>query len=191
MAQHVGRLRVPRDRQLPASDVTADDVGEDPQTDLGIQERDGDPSARPYRIRSGLGRTRHANRRQPRAAQRPPEHMLPRVRKSVEHHAAMPFETCRSSWSTSAAKVVCPATHWSSDPVRLLYWRGRRCRGSEIDMDKAIWTIPAARMKAGVQHRVPLSPRALEILRLVSPSPTASSCFPAARRTSRFPTWPC
>lgn len=34
----------------------------------------------------------------------------------------------------------------------------------EVDLGKAIWTIPAARMKAGKEHRVPLSPRAIEIL---------------------------
>jgi integrase len=34
----------------------------------------------------------------------------------------------------------------------------------EVDLDKAIWTIPASRMKAGKEHRVPLSPRAVEIL---------------------------
>jgi integrase len=36
-------------------------------------------------------------------------------------------------------------------------------RSDEIDTDKALWTVPAARMKAGREHRVPLSPRALEI----------------------------
>lgn len=35
----------------------------------------------------------------------------------------------------------------------------------EVDLEKAIWTIPANRMKAGREHRVPLSPRAEEILR--------------------------
>lgn len=34
----------------------------------------------------------------------------------------------------------------------------------EVDLDKAIWKIPASRMKAGKEHRVPLSPRAVEIL---------------------------
>ena len=34
----------------------------------------------------------------------------------------------------------------------------------EVDLAKAVWTIPAARMKAGKEHRVPLSPRAVEIL---------------------------
>jgi integrase len=36
---------------------------------------------------------------------------------------------------------------------------------AEIDLQTAIWTVPAERMKAGKEHRVPLSPRALEILR--------------------------
>jgi len=35
----------------------------------------------------------------------------------------------------------------------------------EVDLDKAIWTIPASRMKAGKEHRVPLSARAVEILK--------------------------
>lgn len=35
----------------------------------------------------------------------------------------------------------------------------------EVDLDKAIWTIPAERMKAGKEHRVPLSDRAVEILK--------------------------
>lgn len=35
---------------------------------------------------------------------------------------------------------------------------------SEIDLDQAAWTIPADRMKAGREHRVPLPPRCLEIL---------------------------
>jgi integrase len=34
----------------------------------------------------------------------------------------------------------------------------------EVDLEKAIWIIPADRMKAGKEHRVPLSPRAVEIL---------------------------
>ena len=37
-------------------------------------------------------------------------------------------------------------------------------RWNEIDTDAKVWTIPAVRMKAGQEHRVPLSSRALEIL---------------------------
>jgi integrase len=35
---------------------------------------------------------------------------------------------------------------------------------SEIDLDEATWTIPASRMKAGREHRVPLAPRCIELL---------------------------
>jgi len=35
----------------------------------------------------------------------------------------------------------------------------------EFDLEKAIWTIPAHRMKAGLAHRVPLASRPLEILK--------------------------
>jgi integrase len=37
-------------------------------------------------------------------------------------------------------------------------------RWEEIDLAAQIWTIPAARMKGGQPHRVPLSPRAMELL---------------------------
>jgi integrase len=36
---------------------------------------------------------------------------------------------------------------------------------TEIDLDKAVWTIPAGRMKASREHRVPVSARAVEILK--------------------------
>ena len=52
----------------------------------------------------------------------------------------------------------------------------------EVDLDAAVWTVPAARMKAKNAHRVPLSDRAVEILKaqkdaaahstLVFPSPS-------------------
>ena len=35
----------------------------------------------------------------------------------------------------------------------------RGARWSEIDLTTGIWTIPAGRMKAGREHRVPLSRR--------------------------------
>ena len=39
----------------------------------------------------------------------------------------------------------------------------------EVDLEKEVWTIPATRMKAAREHRVPLSRRALEILESVKP----------------------
>jgi len=35
---------------------------------------------------------------------------------------------------------------------------------AEIDLEAQVWTVPADRMKAGREHRVPLSDRAIEIL---------------------------
>lgn len=40
----------------------------------------------------------------------------------------------------------------------------RGAKWSEIDFDEKLWTIPAQRMKAGKEHRVPLSTAALSIL---------------------------
>jgi integrase len=42
-------------------------------------------------------------------------------------------------------------------------------RWSEVDLLKVIWTVPAERMKAGKEHRVPLSARAVEILESLRP----------------------
>src|SRR4051812_11111755 len=41
-------------------------------------------------------------------------------------------------------------------------------RWSEIDMQNAIWTVPAGRMKAAREHRVPLAGGALDVLREVA-----------------------
>ena len=42
-------------------------------------------------------------------------------------------------------------------------------RWDEIDMEKRIWTVPESRMKAGSEHRVPLSDGALEVLKVLDP----------------------
>jgi integrase len=60
----------------------------------------------------------------------------------------------------------------------------------EIDLDAKVWTVPAKRMKAGREHRVPLSEAALVVLDKVGPlalmrdgkpDPTAP-VFPGLRR---------
>jgi integrase len=40
-------------------------------------------------------------------------------------------------------------------------------RWEEVDLERAVWTVPATRMKAGREHRVPLSPRAIKIIEAV------------------------
>src|SRR5262249_45441302 len=55
--------------------------------------------------------------------------------------------------------------------VKLLLLTGARkseasdCAWSEFDLDAAIWTVPEARFKSGVVHRVPLSNAAVSLLR--------------------------
>ncbi|WP_349816783.1 site-specific integrase [Comamonas sp. NoAH] len=51
----------------------------------------------------------------------------------------------------------------------------------EIDMDAAVWTVPAERMKAGKEHRVPLSLQALELLACLSRIQGTELVFPAPR----------
>ena len=93
------------------------------------------------------------------------EHMLPK-RPSGGHHAAMPYDDVstfvaglRERDATSARAleflILCASR---SGEVRLATW-------SEFDLAAALWTIPAERMKAGKAHRVPLSPRAIELLK--------------------------
>jgi integrase len=81
------------------------------------------------------------------------------------HHAAMPYkdvpavvDKLREAESIQALALeylVLTAARWGE--VRGARW-------SEIDLAAKTWTIPAARMKSGREHRVPLSPRAVEIL---------------------------
>ena len=61
-----------------------------------------------------------------------------------------------------------------SGEVRLATW-------DEMDLDAGVWTIPAARMKAKQDHRVPLSGRALAILHDVQRLSGTGVVFPNPR----------
>ena len=59
-------------------------------------------------------------------------------------------------------------------------------RWDEINQDKALWTIPAERMKAGREHKIPLSPQALSLLELMKPiSGNREYVFPGDRNPNR------
>lgn len=51
----------------------------------------------------------------------------------------------------------------------------------EIDMEKKVWIIPATRMKAAREHRVPLSPRAFEIVEAMAMLGSAGHVFPGPK----------
>ena len=63
----------------------------------------------------------------------------------------------RENRSTVLAFEFLVLTAARSGEVRFATW-------SEIDTDAGTWTVPAKRMKAGREHRVPLSARALDVL---------------------------
>lgn len=62
--------------------------------------------------------------------------------------------------------------------------RSQEVRGAlwdEIDLDKALWVIPGARMKMGKEHRVPLSARAVALLQALPRQEGNQLVFPASR----------
>ena len=52
----------------------------------------------------------------------------------------------------------------------------------EVDLDLAIWTLPASRMKAKREHRVPLTDRAVEILNSIKPFKNGDFVFPGRKK---------
>jgi integrase len=53
----------------------------------------------------------------------------------------------------------------------------RGAKLSEFDLDKGIWTIPAERMKMGKEHTIPLSARALQIVKEFSSAAISDLLF--------------
>ena len=93
---------------------------------------------------------------------------LPKQAERVKHHAALPYaetpafvQRLREQGGAETARLA----------FELLILTAARtgevlgARRSEFDLDQKVWTIPAERMKGGREHRVPLSARAVEIVR--------------------------
>jgi integrase len=55
-------------------------------------------------------------------------------------------------------------------------------RWGEIDLPEKVWTVPATRMKAGKEHRVPLSDRAMAILGELHRARISDFVFPGIKR---------
>ena len=99
-------------------------------------------------------------------------HILParaKVRK-VAHHAALPFDDMpgflaalrgREGMSARALEFTILTAARTGEALG--------ARWGEIDLAAKVWTVPAERMKAGREHRVPLSDAALAVLDKVRP----------------------
>jgi len=95
------------------------------------------------------------------------DHLLPRPSKLTRgHHAAMPYGEVPAFIAglrerdalAAVALELCILTAARSGELLGMRW-------DEIDFQNAVWSLPAGRMKAGRPHRVPLSTRAVAILR--------------------------
>ena len=101
----------------------------------------------------------------------------------VEHHAALPYlelpafiaELDRQDGLGALALKFTILTCTRTGEAIGAKWE-------EINLDERIWTIPAERMKAGREHRIPLSPPAIAILKTLKELPPSPFLFPANRR---------
>lgn len=94
------------------------------------------------------------------------EHTLPKAAKlSRGHHAALPYRDVPAFVAALRSRVADSAR--ALELIILTAARSGEVRGmraSEVDLEAAVWTVPAERMKGGRQHRVPLSRPALALL---------------------------
>jgi integrase len=95
------------------------------------------------------------------------EHLLGTQRKGPKRHQpAMPYAAAPSFLAdlkdrdSLAARALELLIHTATRTAEVL-----NARWSEFDLERRIWIIPAERMKAGKQHRVPLTPQAMQLLK--------------------------
>ncbi|MBC6718852.1 site-specific integrase [Aurantimonas sp. DM33-3] len=107
------------------------------------------------------------------------EMLLPKRQKLQRgHHAAMPYQDIPGFMADLHSQKATAAL--ALEFTILTAARSGEALGalwSEMDQEAKMWTIPADRMKAGRQHRVPLSPRALEILKKMEQAKVNSYIF--------------
>jgi len=85
----------------------------------------------------------------------------------TQHLRALPHGEVASAIRTVRASGGRPVVKLAFEFLVLTATRSNEVRGAvwrEIDVEEAVWTIPAPRTKGNREHRVPLSGRALEIL---------------------------
>lgn len=97
------------------------------------------------------------------------DHLLPKPEKLYRgHHAALHYSELPSFMSALRGRDAIAAR--ALEYTILTVARSGETLGAtwaEVDLSKALWIIPAVRMKAGKEHRIPLSARAIAILREV------------------------
>ncbi len=109
----------------------------------------------------------------------------PKKVRPVKHHKAAPYERIgevmaalrrNDSISSKALQFLC-LTAVRSGSVRHAEW-------SEIDFEKMLWVIPPAHTKSRQEHRVPLQPEAIAILKSLPKMVGVKKIFPSPRGTA-------
>ncbi len=107
--------------------------------------------------------------------------LLPKAQKikKVEHHAAIHYTQVHEF--VMALRAMSGTAPLALEFMLLTAARTGEAVGvrwDEIDMKAKVWTVPAERMKAGREHRVPLCDRALEILKTMQAAKQTDFVFP-------------
>lgn len=99
------------------------------------------------------------------------DHLLPaRQRLTRGHHAAVPYSEIPAFMRAMEGRD--DVSYQLLRFIVLTASRTGEARGAawgEFDLERGIWTVPAARMKAGREHRVPLVPQVVELIESMRP----------------------
>ena len=110
-------------------------------------------------------------------------HLLPKANKikKVAHHPALPFQRIgefikdlreHSGYSAFALELLILTATRTSEVIEAQW--------DEFNLEAKVWTIPAERMKAGKEHRVPLNTKAVEILEHLKTIRANAYLFPSS-----------
>jgi integrase len=110
-------------------------------------------------------------------------HLLPKAKKiqKKSHHPALPFQRIgefvkdlreHNGYSALALELLILTATRTSEVIE--------AKWTEFNLDTKVWVIPAERMKAGKEHRVPLNARAIKILEHLRTISVSSYLFPGA-----------
>ena len=156
--------------------------------DLDGEARDGEPGAPAHRGGARLRRGARALRSgdNPARWRGHLDHLLPKPAQGARGRAPCRARLARGAGLHGRAGAARGHRRQGAgvrDPDRRPLGRGaRHDLGARSTTRAAVWTVPAGRIKAGKEHRVPLTPAALALLGRARASPT--------RWCSRAPTRP-
>jgi integrase len=116
------------------------------------------------------------------------DHLLPKRQKLTRgHHAALPYAALPAFVASLRAREAVAAL--GLEFLILTAARSGEVLGAtwdEIDLAAKVWTVPASRMKAGREHRVPLSAQGIAVLEKAKALRTGDYVFPGRSRDGQL-----